>query len=57
MPPTCIPKKRREARNRMKRISLLYTPAKLLVGFFVLSALQGWNANAQAHLTYIAVAG
>jgi hypothetical protein len=48
---------KREARNRMKRISLLYTPAKLLLGFFALSPLQGWKANAQTHLTCIAVAG
>src|SRR5262252_5929585 len=42
-----------EARDRIKRISLLYTPAKLLLGFLAISALQGWNANAQTHVTCI----
>ena len=52
MPPTCY-RKKVEARDRIKRISLLYTPAKLILGLFALSALQGWNANAQTPETFV----
>jgi Kelch motif len=37
----------------MKRICLFYKLPKLLLGFLVLSALQGWNAKAQSPETFV----